>query len=221
MKTRTAGPTAALAGIPAGLQAQGVWTGRRQLFVRFAGEAETATMYTAEALATEMDRAMTRSKFHSVAIGGRDPLGNVEYLQAAFAVKPVPVPVMLDCDGQRPGEIAGLKKVVTLVEVTLEGAALTADGQMGNAIASIKEAAEMKVRHSLVIIADERTSDSVVLRVVEQVNAASFATTVVIHPATGTPVDRDRRWTMLLERTMALHGDVRLALRLPPPTGMR
>ena len=221
MKTRTAGPTAALAGIPAGLQAQGVWTGRRQLFVRFAGEAETATMYTAEALATEMDRAMTRSKFHSMAIGGRDPLGNVEYLQAAFAVKPVPVPVMLDCDGQRPGEIAGLKKVVTLVEVTLEGAALTADGQMGNAVASIKEAAEMKVRHSLVIIADERTSDSVVLRVVEQVNAASDATTVVIHPATGTPVDRDRRWTMLLERTMALHGDVRLALRLPPPTGMR
>lgn len=221
MKTRTAGPTAALAGIPAGLQAQGVWAGRRQLFVRFAGEAETATMYTADALANEMDRAMTRSKFHSIAIGGRDPLGNVEYLQAAFSAKPVPVPVMLDCDGQRPGEIAGLKKLVTLVEVTLEGAALTNDGQMGNAVASIKEAADSKVRHSLVIIADERTSDSVVLRVVEQVNAASSATTVVIHPATGTPVDRDRRWTMLVERTMALHGDVRLALRLPPPTGMR
>jgi organic radical activating enzyme len=220
VKTRTAGPTAALAGIPAGLQAQGVWTGRRQLFVRFAGEAETATMYTAEALATEMDRAMMRSKFHSVAIGGRDPLGNVEYLQAAFAVKPVPVPVMLDCDGQRPGEIAGLKKVVTLVEVTLEGAALTNDNQMANAIASIKEAAELKFG-TRVIIADERTSDSVVLRVVEQVNAASFETTVVIHPATGTPVDRDRRWTMLLERPMSLHGDVRLALRLPPPTGMR
>jgi len=221
VKTRSAGPTAALAGIPAGLQAQGVGTGRRQLFVRFAGEAETATMYTAEALATEMDRAMLRSKFHSVAIGGRDPLGNVEYLQAAFAVKPVPVPVMLDCDGQRPGEIAGLKKLVTLVEVCLEGAALINDGQMANAVASIREAAEIKARHSLVIIADERTSDSVVLRVVEQVNAASFDTTVVIHPATGTPVDRDRRWTMLLERTMALHGDVRLALRLPPPTGMR
>jgi hypothetical protein len=129
--------------------------------------------------------------------------------------------VMLDCEGQRPGEIRGLEKVVTLVEVTLEGAALTSDGQMSNAIASIKEAAEMKALHSLVLIADERTSDSVVLRVVEQVNAASDATTVVIHPATGTPVDRDRRWTVLLERTMALHGDVRLALRLPPPTGMR
>ena len=220
MKTRVAGPTAAIAGIPAGLQAQGVWAGRRQLFVRFAGEAETATMYTADALVSEVDRAMTRSKFHSISIGGRDPLGNVEYLKAAFE-KPVPVPVMLDCDGQRPEEISALEKMITLIEVTLEGPALAADGQMSNAVASIKEAAAIKARHSLVLIADERTSDSVVLRVVEQVNAASEATTIVIHPATGTPVDRDRRWTMLLERTMALHGDVRLALRLPPPTGMR
>ena len=39
---------AALAGVPAGIQAQGLWMGRRQLFVRFAGEAETATMYTSE-----------------------------------------------------------------------------------------------------------------------------------------------------------------------------
>src|SRR5204862_3058510 len=108
---RTAGPTAALAGVPTGLQAQGVWTGRRQLFVRFAAEAETATMYTAEALSTEMDRAMTRSRFHSISIGGRDPLGNVEYLRAAFAAKAVPVPVMLDCDGQRPGDIKALKDV--------------------------------------------------------------------------------------------------------------
>ena len=40
---QVAGPTAALAGVPAGLQAQGVWSGRRQIFVRFAAEAETAT----------------------------------------------------------------------------------------------------------------------------------------------------------------------------------
>jgi hypothetical protein len=221
VKTRVAGPTAALAGIPAGLQAQGVWEGRRQLFIRFAGEAETATMYTADALANEIERAMSRSKFHSIAVGGRDPLSNVEYLHQAFHAKPVPVPIMLDCDGQRPQDVAGLEKFIKLIEVTLEGSFLTADGQVGNAIATIKEAARIKSRHSLVIIADERTSDSVVLRVVEQVNAASSETTVVIHPATGTPVDRDRRWTMLLERTMAIHGDVRLALRLPPPTGMR
>jgi organic radical activating enzyme len=220
VKTRVAGPTAALAGIPAGLQAQGVWAGRRQLFVRFAGEAETATMYTADALANEMERATTRSKFHSISIGGRDPLGNVEYLCAAFE-KPVAVPVMLDCDGQRPEEIKALSKIVQHVQVVIEGSALAADGPTTNAIASVREAAAIKAKHSLVLVADERTSDSVVLRVVEQVHGASEATVVVIHPATGTPVDRDRRWTMLLERSMALHGDVRLALRLPPPTGMR
>jgi len=221
LKPKTAGPTAALAGIPAGLQAQGVWLGRRQLFVRFAGEAETATMYTADALANEIDRATTKSKFHSVSIGGRDPLGNVEYLKAAFAAKDVRVPVMIDCDGQRPAEIGELGKVVQLVEITLEGAALSADSQVANASTSIKEAAKAGVQHSLVLIADERTSDSAVLRAVEQAHSASEATVVVIHPATGTPVDRDRRWTMLLERTMAQHDDVRLALRLPPPTGMR
>ncbi len=75
---QVAGPTAALAGIPAGLQAQGVWQGRRQLFVRFAAEAETATMYTADALASELRRSTSRSAFHSIAIAGRDPLGNVE-----------------------------------------------------------------------------------------------------------------------------------------------
>jgi organic radical activating enzyme len=218
---KTAGPTAALAGIPAGLQAQGVWTGRRQLFVRFAGEAETATMYTAEALANEIERATTKSKFHSVAIGGRDPLGNVEYLKAAFAVKDVSIPVMLDSDGQRPNEIAGLGKFISLIEVTLEGVALNVEGQVASAIQSVRNAAKLGSAHSLVIVADERTSDSVVLRAIEQVNAASDATSVVIHPATGTPVDRDRRWTVLLERAMASHGDVRLALRLPPPTGMR
>lgn len=42
--------TAALAGVPSGIQSSGVWAGRRQLFIRFAGEAETATMYTSGAL---------------------------------------------------------------------------------------------------------------------------------------------------------------------------
>lgn len=97
-----AGPTAALAGIPAGLQAQGVWAGRRQLFVRFAAEAETATMYTADALANELKRSTGRSVFHSIAIAGRDPLANVEYLKVAFEKASSPLPVMLDTDGQRP-----------------------------------------------------------------------------------------------------------------------
>jgi organic radical activating enzyme len=221
VKTRVAGPTAALAGIPAGLQAQGPWAGRRQLFVRFAGEAETATMYTADALANEIERATSRSKFHSVSIGGRDPLGNVEYLTAALGARKVGLPVMIDCDGQRPEEVKGLNKIVQHVQISVEGSLLGADGPMGNAIDSVREAASMGAQHSMVIVADERTIDAVVLRMVEQAHAASDKTMVVIHPATGTPVDRDRRWTMLLERSMALHGDVQLALRLPPPTGMR
>ena len=109
-----AGPTAALAGIPAGLQAQGVWAGRRQLFVRFAGEAETATMYTADALANELKRSTARSVFHSISICGRDALANVEYLRAAFDKAATTLPVMVDCDGQRPNEIAALGPVIKL-----------------------------------------------------------------------------------------------------------
>lgn len=220
MKTRVAGPTAALAGIPAGLQAQGPWAGRRQLFVRFAGEAETATMYTADALANEIERATTRSRFHSVSVGGRDPLGNVEYLAAALGAKDVTVPVMLDCDGQRPEDIKALSKVVQHVQVSMEGSLLASDGPVASAVETMREAAKF-AQHSIVIVADERTSDAVVLRIVEHAHEASEKTMIVVHPATGTPVDRDRRWTMLLERAMALHGDVQLALRLPPPTGMR
>ena len=119
-----AGPTAALAGIPAGLQAQGVWAGRRQLFVRFAAEAETATMYTADALASEIRRGTSRSSFHSISISGRDPLSNVEYICAAFDKVATDLPVMLDTDGQRPAEIADLKKFVKLAQVTLEGPTL-------------------------------------------------------------------------------------------------
>jgi organic radical activating enzyme len=221
VKTRVAGPTAALAGIPAGLQAQGPWAGRRQLFIRFAGEAETATMYTADALANEIERATTRSRFHSVSIGGRDPLDNVEYLTTALGAKEVKLPVMLDCDGQRPEEIKGLGKVVQLVQVSMEGSLLNSDGPVGCTIDTMREAARLGAQHAIVVVADERTSDSVVLRVVEQAHAASEKTMIVVHPSTGTPVDRDRRWTMLLERAMALHGDVQLMLRLPPPTGTR
>jgi hypothetical protein len=178
-------------------------------------------MYTADALANEIERATTRSKFHSVCIGGRDPLGNIEYLVAALSAKEVKLPVMIDCDGQRPEDMHLLSKVVQHVQVSMEGSLLGADAPLTNAIETTRAAAKMGALHSLVLVADERTSDSVVLRVVEHAHEASEKTAVVIHPATGTPVDRDRRWTMLLERAMALHADVQLALRLPPPTGMR
>jgi hypothetical protein len=213
------GPTAALAGIPAGLQAQGAWAGRRQLFVRFAIEAETATMYTADALANELRRSASRSVFHSISISGRDPLANVEYLVAAFAKVTVPLPVMLDVDGQRPDAIADLKNTLTLVQVTLDGP--TPDAVAERAFRSLQVAAKVNLAHALVLCVDERTSDASSLRVVEQAHAASETVSIVVHPSASAPVDRDRRWITLFERMTSLHADVRLALKLPPPTGMR
>jgi organic radical activating enzyme len=212
-------PTAALAGVPAGLQSQGVWAGRRQLFIRFAAEAETATMYTADALANELRRSTARSVYHSISISGRDPLANVEYLCAAFEKVSTALPVMLDTDGQRPAGIAELKDFVTLAQITLDGPIV--DAQNDRALESVKTAAESGLQHALVICVDERTTDSHMLRIVERAHAASESTAIIVHPSAGAPVDRDRRWITLLERAAALHGDVRLALRLPPPTGMR
>ena len=217
--SHVAGPTAALAGIPAGLQAQGVWAGRRQLFVRFAAEAETATMYTADALASELRRGTSRSTFHSISISGRDPLSNVEYICAAFDKVSTDLPVMLDTDGQRPAEIAELRKFLKLAQVTLEGPTL--EMQSERAVESLRVCADTGIAHALVVSVDGGTTDAQVLRIVERAHSTSAATVVVVHPSTGAPVDRDRRWTTLFERLAALHGDVRLALRLPPPTGMR
>ena len=217
--SHVAGPTAALAGIPGGLQSQGVWAGRRQLFIRFAAEAETATMYTADALANEIKRSLGRSAFHSIAIAGRDPLANVDYLCIAFDKVSVDLPVMIDTDGQRPAELAELKAFVKLAQVTLDG--LTSEAQSDRAFESIRVATDSGMQHALVLAVDERMTDAHMLRVVERAHATSEATMVVIHPGPTTPVDRDRRWTTLFERASALHGDVRLALKLPPPTGMR
>jgi organic radical activating enzyme len=212
-------PTAALAGVPAGLQAQGVWAGRRQLFIRFAAEAETATMYTADALANELRRSTARSTYHSISIAGRDPLANVEYLSAAFEKAATTLPVMLDTDGQRPDEISATRGFVTLVQVTFEGAMVEA--QHERAFESIKIAAGCKLQHALTLSVDERTTDAHILRLIERAHGASETTAVVVHPSVGTPVDRDRRWITLFEQAAALHADVRLALKLPLPTGMR
>jgi hypothetical protein len=216
---KAAGPTAALAGVPTGLQGQGVWVGRRQLFVRFAAEAETATMYTAQAIAQELQRASKRSAFHSISVGGRDPLANVEFLEAAFEAGPLPLPVMLDVDGQRPDEIKAVEKHIALLQITLEGNAV--DSSAERAMASLKAAANAGLEHAIVLAPGEQASDGQLLRIVEQSHAASAKSVVVIHPPYNTPIDRDRRWVTLIERSAALHPDVRLSLRLPPPTGTR
>ena len=216
---QTAGPTAALAGVPTGLQAQGVWVGRRQLFVRFAAEAETATMYTAQAIAQELKRAAGRSTFHSISVGGRDPLANVEFLDIAFNSSKPPLPIMLDVDGQRPEGIVALKKHVALAQITLEGA--TMEPSLERAIESLQAAADAGMDHAWVLAPGDTASDASLLRIIEQAKGASGKSAIVIHPPYNTPIDRDRRWVTLLERAASLHSDVRLLLRLPPPTGTR
>jgi organic radical activating enzyme len=219
--TGTPMAAAALAGVPAGVQAQGVWAGRRQLFVRFAGEAETATMYTAAALVRELERQLSRSKFHSIAIGGRDPLANQAFLIAALETAKPPIPVMLDTDGQRPETLRTLAPYLALAQVTVDF--WVPDATLAHVIQTIGEAAGAQCAHALVLCPRDDTSDGQVLRVIEQTHGVSADTQIVIHPPspTGDQPMLDRRWATLLDQAMATHHDTRLALRLPPPTGLR
>lgn len=213
-------PAAALAGVPTGVQAQGVWAGRRQLFVRFAGEAETATMYTSVALLKEIGRQLGRTTIHSIAIGGRDPLGNLEFLTAAFATAPAPVPLMLDGDGQRPEALAMIAPHLAMTQVTVEF--VGPEATRASAIETIAAASGAGCPHALVLCPREDTTDSQMLRLIEQAHATSPETQIVIHPLlTGEPPVLDRRWSTLLEQAVALHADTRLTLRLTAPTGLR
>jgi hypothetical protein len=212
---------AALAGVPAGIQAQGVWTGRRQLFVRFAGEAETATMYTSAALVRELEKQLTRSAFHSICIGGRDPLANLTFLLMALdAIKP-PVPMMLDTDGQRPEALALLAPHLDLAQVTVEF--VGPDAMVTHALETVTAAAAAGCAHALVLCPRDDTSDGLVLRTIEKTHGASNETQVVIHPPLqgGEQLMLDRRWASLLDQAMAMHADTRLVLRIPPPAGLR
>ena len=214
-------PAAALAGVPAGVQAQGVWMGRRQLFVRFAGEAETATMYTAVALHREIDRQLARSQFHSVAIGGRDPLGNIAFLLSAFSEAPLALPVMLDTDGQRPEALALLAPHLAMAQVTVEFSG--SDAMMANAIKTLVAATAAGCPHALVLCPREDTTDGQLMRIVEGAHIASSTTRIIVHPPfpLGDSPMLDRRWAGLLEHAVGTHADTRLSLRLPPPTGLR
>lgn len=216
---KVAGPTAALAGVPAGIQGAGPWTGRRQLFVRFAAEAETATMYTAAALCQELHRLSKRAPYHSIAISGRDPLANCEYLAASFATEAFPLPVMLDTDGERPDELGKVIGKLDMLQVTISGA--PTDASLERAMTSLGVAASHKTAHALVLCPNEQATDAMLLRAIEQAHEVSEATQVVVHPPLGAPLDKDRRWMSLSERAAVVHGDVRLLLRLPAPLGMR
>jgi organic radical activating enzyme len=211
-------PAAALAGIPAGIRANGPWAGRRQLFIKFAGVAETATMYTADALRSELARMSQRSVFHSIAITGGAPLAEGPFLAAALK-DGAPLAVMLDHDGQDPEALNAILEWMSMVQVTLTGA--EDETKLERAMATLRLAAEKHVAHALVLAPEADTSDERLLRIVEQSNVASADTSVVVHPVTDSLSTRDRRWIVWLERAAAVHGDVRLLARLPEPTGMR
>ena len=217
-KPKLPSQSAALAGVPAGIQAVGPWTGRRQLFVRFASEAETATIYTAAALAGELVRLTLRSRYHSIAVSGRDPLAEQEFLCAALD-KPAPLPVLLDHDGQRPEALGPLLKSLALVQVTMDGT--ESEAALDRVLATLKAAADKHVAHALAVIPAETASDARLLQIVEQAHAASAEVAVVVHPSASSAAERDRRWTQWMEQAMAVHEDVRLLPVLPSPTGTR
>ena len=213
--------TAALAGVPSGIQSQGVWQGRRQLFVRFAGEAETATMYRADALAREIDRILNRSTYHSIAISGRDALGNPEFLATVLGQVTGKAPVMVDTDGERPEAIAVLKQWLKLVQVTLEMSSSN-PRPIDRPMDTLREAAAAGCEHALVLVARDDTSDAQLIRIVEQAHGASAGTMIVVHPGpAGERPTLDRRWATLIEQAIAIHPDTRLALRIPGPAALR
>jgi len=214
------GPTAAIAGITPGVQAQGIWAGRRQLFVRFAGEAETAVLYTPEMLAKQVDRAASNTALHSIALSGRDPLSSTDLITAAFSVSKPSLPVMLDCDGQRPDAVAAILGVLSLLQVTFEFGDAPALAE--RALGSIAHAVAAKKEHALVLAPRDATSDGQLLRIVETAHAISPGVTIVVHPAPAAEkTSLDRRYSTLIDQAMAIHRNVVLTMRIPSPVGVR
>lgn len=211
---------AALAGIPIGIQRHGLWAGRRQLLIKFAGPAETATMYTSDALAREVGRGLSRSPVHSVCISGRDALGNAEFLEAALQTLATKTPVVADTDGQRPEAIAVLHPYLSLVQVSLDAPA--AEATVERAMETVRAAARVGCAHAVVIGGTDEASDADYLQIVEKAHAASEEVRVLIHP--GPATERgvlDRRWAVLLEHAMGHHADVQISLRLSGPATLR
>jgi hypothetical protein len=182
--------------------------------VKFAGEAETATIYTADALKGELMRLTGRSRYHSVAIVGRDALAEEEFLVAAFD-QTGPLPVMIDHDGQRPDALERLLHALALVQVSLDGS--EGPAALERACATITLAAKKHVAHAVAIVPGESLSDGPLLRIVEQLHHASGDAQIVVHPVVDREVERDRRWVPWLQQAMAVHPDVRILPRWPVP----
>ncbi len=216
MRQRVTGPTAAIAWIRVAVQAQGVHTGRRQLVVRFAAEAETATLYNGSMLHRNIERALTASVVHSISIAGHDPLASALLLAEALEGNDPLAPVVIDCDGQRPDSVATVARSVALIQVALtatETAAVT-----DNAMETLRLAEQGGTGAALAVVMTDRTTDAQVLRVIEQATSAAPGTKIVVHlapaAASAAPV---ARYAALMEEAAAISSDVRLLARLPAP----
>jgi hypothetical protein len=198
----------------------GVWSGRRQLFIKFAGPAETAMMYTAEALTRELQRALEKSRVHSICITGRDALANDAFLVASLKQLNSAVPVMLDTDGQRPALIEKLQPYVQMVQMTVE---TSIEGPALERVAeSVKQCDRLGLLSAVAISGRDNASDSDYLRIVESIAAANAKASIVMHPSpTEERKPLDRRWSMLVEQASMRLRDVRVVLRLNGPVTPR
>ncbi len=220
MSTRVTGPTAAIAWIRSGVQGQGIYTGYRQLIVRFAGEAETATLYNGSMLLRNVERALSQSAVHSVAMGGHDPLASAALFAEAFEGDTPGVPVVVDCDGQRPDAIPMLARSITLVQVALAGSESTA--ATDRALETLAVAEREGIGAALAVVMTDRTTDAQVLRLLEQANGIAPGTKIVIHVSSPSePAPPDARYAALMEEAASISRDVRLLARLPVPLGLR
>ena len=125
---------------------------------------------------------------------------------------------MVDCDGTRPETVVAIAPHIALVQVTLDG--VVPDAVLDRVMMTLNMAGSAGVEHALVLAPQEKMTDGQLLRVIEQARAASDQTMIVIHPPMNV-AEQDRRWLMLMERASGVHRDIRLLVRLPPPTGMR
>ena len=218
---RTTLPTAPIAGLSPGVQSQGVWAGRRQLFVRFAGEAETAVLYSSEMLAKQLERATAQSLVHSILLSGRDPLSCASFIAAVFGNWTAPLPVILESDGQRPDVARGCGACGDdgAGAVGVSGCAVRR--RAGGGVAGGRGRRGQPLTRSLWPRATARVTGQI-LRLVEQAHTAAPGTKIVIHPApSGEKSPLDRRYATLLEQATTIHRDVVLSFRIPGPVGTR
>lgn len=190
------------------------------MFIRFAGAAETAQMYTADALAREVSRALSRTVFHSICVSGRDAFGNADFLAAALKQLPAGTVVMADTDGQRPEAIATLHSFLHHVQVTIEPP--VPSPTMERIADTLRAVTAVGLQHSVVVAGNDEASDADYLQIVDQVHAASATAEIVVHP--GPAAERgvlDKRWSTLMEHASARHRDIRLLARLSGPATLR